>query len=117
MTRNPLREGLRLPRTPDPCSLVIPPTDDPCDRVEAVGNHDDVSVHGQCRLGFQLDAALRNVANAGRACDALEADEVVRSALPGDMYRVFMHYKRDEWERHCAQVSDWDVQEYLDVLP
>ena len=42
---------------------------------------------------------------------------MVKSALPGDMYRVFMHYKRDEWERYCAQVSDWDVQEYLDVLP
>jgi glutamine synthetase len=53
----------------------------------------------------------------GAALDALEADEVVKSALPGDMYRVFMHYKRDEWERYCAQVSDWDVQEYLDVLP
>jgi len=53
----------------------------------------------------------------GAALDALEADEVVKSALPGDMYRVFMHYKRDEWERHCAQVSDWDLQEYLDVLP
>ena len=53
----------------------------------------------------------------GDALDALEADEVVKSALPGDMYRVFMHYKRDEWERYCAQVSDWDVEEYLDVLP
>ena len=27
------------------------------------------------------------------------------------------HYKRDEWERYCAPVSDWDVKEYLDVLP
>jgi glutamine synthetase len=53
----------------------------------------------------------------GDALDALEADDVVKSALPGDMYRVFMHYKRDEWERYCAQVSDWDVTEYLDVLP
>src|SRR5439155_17615175 len=53
----------------------------------------------------------------GDALDALEADEVVRQALPGDMYRVFMHYKRDEWERYCATVSDWDVAEYLDVLP
>jgi len=53
----------------------------------------------------------------GDALDALEEDEVVKDALPGDMYRVFMHYKRDEWERHCAQVSDWDVKEYLDVLP
>jgi glutamine synthetase len=53
----------------------------------------------------------------GDALDALEADEVVKKALPGDMYRVFMHYKRDEWERYCASVTDWDVEEYLDVLP
>jgi glutamine synthetase len=53
----------------------------------------------------------------GDALDALEGDEVVKKALPGDMYRVFMHYKRDEWERYCATVTDWDVEEYLDVLP
>jgi glutamine synthetase len=53
----------------------------------------------------------------GDALDALAADEVIKSALPGDMYRVFSHYKRDEWERCCAQVTEWDVQEYLDVLP
>jgi glutamine synthetase len=53
----------------------------------------------------------------GEALDALEADEVVKSAMPGEMYQVFRHYKRDEWERYCAQVSDWDVKEYLDVLP
>ena len=53
----------------------------------------------------------------GDALEALEADEVVKSALPGEMYTVFMHYKRDEWERYCATVTDWDVTEYLDVLP
>ena len=53
----------------------------------------------------------------GAALDALDADEVVKAAMPGDMFRVFMHYKRDEWERYCAQVSDWDVKEYMDVLP
>ena len=53
----------------------------------------------------------------GDALDALEADEVIRSALPGEMYTVFMHYKRDEWERFCATVTDWDVNEYLDILP
>ena len=36
---------------------------------------------------------------------------------PRDMWRVFRHYKRDEWERYCAEVTDWDVKEYLDVLP
>jgi glutamine synthetase len=30
---------------------------------------------------------------------------------------VFEHYKRDEWERYCATVTDWDVREYLDILP
>jgi glutamine synthetase len=53
----------------------------------------------------------------GDALDALEADEVVKSALPDEMLKVFMHYKRDEWERYCATVSDWDRTEYLDVLP
>ncbi len=53
----------------------------------------------------------------GDALDALREDEVVRSAMPGDMYRVFEHYKRDEWERFCAAVTDWDVKEYLDILP
>jgi glutamine synthetase len=53
----------------------------------------------------------------GEALDELEKDDVVKSALPGEMYRVFMHYKRDEWERYCATVSDWDMNEYLDVLP
>jgi glutamine synthetase len=53
----------------------------------------------------------------GDALAALREDEVVRSALPGDMYTVFEHYKRDEWERFCAAVTDWDVKEYLDILP
>ena len=34
----------------------------------------------------------------------------MKSAMPGDMYRVFMHYKRDEWERFIATVTDWDVR-------
>jgi glutamine synthetase len=55
--------------------------------------------------------------NLGEALQALAADEVVKSALPGDMYRVFEHYKRDEWERFMATVTDWDVEEYLDILP
>jgi glutamine synthetase len=53
----------------------------------------------------------------GDALAALDRDEVIRSALPGEMYTVFEHYKRDEWERFCATVSDWDVKEYLDILP
>ncbi len=53
----------------------------------------------------------------GEALDALRSDEVVRNAMPGEMWTVFEHYKRDEWERFLATVTDWDVQEYLDILP
>ena len=53
----------------------------------------------------------------GDALAALDRDPVITDAMPGDMYRVFAHYKRDEWERYCATVTDWDVKEYLDVLP
>ena len=72
-------------------------------------------VSGEVRLDIQADG--RAAVTIGDALDALEADEVVKEALPGDMYRVFMHYKRDEWERYCATVTDWEVEEYLDVLP
>ncbi len=53
----------------------------------------------------------------GEALQALADDETIKSALPGEMYTVFEHYKRDEWERFMATVTDWDVEEYLDILP
>jgi len=53
----------------------------------------------------------------GAALDALDRDEVIKSALPGRLYRVFRHYKRDEWERYLAAVTDWEREEYLEVLP
>jgi glutamine synthetase len=56
-------------------------------------------------------------AHLGEALDALEADEVVRSALPGRLYDVYMHYKRDEWEQYLAAVTDWEREKYLDILP
>ena len=53
----------------------------------------------------------------GDALDALERDEVIKAALPDEMFKVFMHYKRDEWERFMSTVTEWDVETYLDCLP
>jgi glutamine synthetase len=53
----------------------------------------------------------------GDALTELRDDEVIKSSMPGEMYRVFEHYKRDEWERYNATVTDWDVETYLDCLP
>ena len=30
------------------------------------------------------------------------------SAMPGRLYEVFKRYKRDEWERYLAAVTDWE---------
>ena len=54
----------------------------------------------------------------GDALVALEKDELIRDgAMPGRLWRVFKHYKKDEWERYLAAVTDWERDEYLEVLP
>ena len=53
----------------------------------------------------------------GDALQELKNDEVIKSALPDEMYRVYMHYKNDEWERFNHTVTEWDIDTYLDCLP
>jgi glutamine synthetase len=70
---------------------------------------------------FEMDASriaekgIRELPGTlGDALDELEADDVIREAL-GD--HVFSHYvdaKRAEWDEYRTQVSDWEVDRYLD---
>jgi len=53
----------------------------------------------------------------GEALDALHEDEVVRGALPGELYDTFVAIKRDEWQRACGAVTEWDRDTYLTYLP
>ena len=53
----------------------------------------------------------------GEALAALRKDDVVMSALPDEMAKVFLHYKDDEWENFMATVTDWDLETYIDCLP
>ena len=53
----------------------------------------------------------------GEALEALEQDEVVRSALPGELYDTFVAIKRDEWHRACGAVTEWDRETYLTYIP
>jgi glutamine synthetase len=53
----------------------------------------------------------------GDALIALDKDDVIKSAMPGDMYRVFKHYKTNEWENFMATVTEWDLENYWDCLP
>ena len=53
----------------------------------------------------------------GDALEALKNDEVIRSAMPGEMHRLYDEYKRDEWERFMYTSTNWDLETYLDCLP
>jgi glutamine synthetase len=53
----------------------------------------------------------------GEALAELDKDETIKSAMPGEMYRVFTHYKSDEWEKFMSTVTDWDLKQYWDYLP
>jgi glutamine synthetase len=53
----------------------------------------------------------------GDALEALKKDEIIKSALPGEMHRLYDEYKRDEWERFLHTATEWDVKMYMDCLP
>jgi glutamine synthetase len=51
----------------------------------------------------------------GRACDALEKDEVVRSGL-GVLADEYLRLKREEWAEFMSHVTNWEVKRYLTLL-
>lgn len=55
--------------------------------------------------------------NLGDALKELAKDDVIRSAMPDEMYKVYNHYKTDEWEKFNHTVTDWDVEQYMYCLP
>lgn len=57
----------------------------------------------------QLPGSLRE------ALDALAEDRVVIDALGGDTYEVFQRAKRAEWEQFNIQVTDWEIDQYLET--
>jgi glutamine synthetase len=67
---------------------------------------------------LQQGAQIERVPESlGAALNALAQDETIKAAIPGRLYKVFDWYKRDEWERYLAAVTDWERDEYLEVLP
>ena len=53
----------------------------------------------------------------GEALDRLAEDEIIKSAMPDEMYKVFHWDKNDEWEKFLGATTQWDLDTYLDCLP
>ena len=70
---------------------------------------------------FEMDAAtiaskaIRELPGTlGEALDELERDDVIREALGEHVFGHFVEAKRAEWDEYRTQVSDWEVERYLD---
>jgi glutamine synthetase len=47
------------------------------------------------------------------ACDELEKDDVIMSALGEHIARHFLSAKRAEWREYITQVTQWEMENYL----
>lgn len=50
------------------------------------------------------------------ALDELEKDAVIKGALGNHVYKAFMRAKRVEWDEYRIQVTDWELNRYLEIL-
>ena len=70
---------------------------------------------------FEMDAAtiaakgIRELPGTlGDAITELEADPIIRDALGDHVFNHYVEAKRAEWDEYRTQVSDWEVERYLD---
>ena len=70
---------------------------------------------------FEMDAAtiaakgIRELPGTlGDALEELEADTVIRDALGDHVFSHYVEAKRAEWDEYRTQVSDWEVDRYLE---
>ncbi|WP_376098001.1 glutamine synthetase family protein [Roseomonas sp. CCTCC AB2023176] len=71
--------------------------------------------------GPPVDAPYEHAAETlprslGEALAALEASDVAREAIGGDVVDWFLRIKRQEIARFEAEVSEWEQREYFDLL-
>ncbi len=50
------------------------------------------------------------------AIDELEKDEVLQQALGEHAYQAFVRAKKAEWDAYRIQVTDWELDRYLETL-
>jgi glutamine synthetase len=95
-------------------AAIIKAADDGIRRKLDPGKPEERNIYAAMEAGKQVRKLPMTL---GDALAALEQDPVILSALPGEMSRLYIEYKRDEWERFLHNVTEWDMKTYLDCLP
>ncbi len=74
-------------------------------------NEDIYEMSAAQRAKHQLKLLPQNL---GQAVEALEQDSVMLQALGGEFVAEFVRLKRAEWAEYSQQVSQWELQQYID---
>ncbi|MEZ5931606.1 MAG: glutamine synthetase family protein [Alphaproteobacteria bacterium] len=93
---------------------ILKAFDDGIDRKLDPGEPESRNIYEAMKGGKEVNKLPLTL---GEALHRLEHDEVIKSSMPDEMYKVYTHYKGDEWAKFNATVTDWDVEMYLDCLP
>ena len=96
------------------CAGLLKAFDDGIERKLDPGKPENRNVYEAMEAGKVVNKLPMSL---GEAVDCFEKDEVIRSALPDEMSKVFLHYKKDEWAKFMATVTQWDIETYIDCLP
>lgn len=95
-------------------STLLQSMDDGISNKIPCGKPEERNIYSAIKEGKQVEKLPLSLNDA---LEALKKDAVVRSGMPGEMYRLFHQYKNDEWERFMHTSTDWDLDTYLDYLP
>jgi glutamine synthetase len=49
------------------------------------------------------------------ALEELDKDPVIKNALGSSIYEAFVRSRKAEWEEYRLNVSDWEVEHYLET--
>jgi glutamine synthetase len=77
------------------------------------GNNDNLYALTAAELAERQITLLPS--SLSEALDALEADEVVQSALGTEYASYYIEVKREEWRLYHESVSAWEVENYLGI--
>ena len=95
-------------------AAILKAFDDGIDNNLDPGEPEERNIYEAMEAGKQVKKLPMSL---GDALTALSKDEVIKSSMPDEMYKVFHWYKNDEWEKFMSTVTDWDQDMYLDYLP
>ncbi len=95
-------------------STLLATMNDGLDNKIDCGRPEERNIYEAMEQGKQVEKLPMTL---GAALEALSADDVVKSGMPGEMFRLFHEYKTDEWERFNHTTTEWDTETYMNCLP